>query len=82
MTAERTLIYPVGDDESPSEATVLAVAEHLGTNAAEVEPELYDYIDPEALDRLTGSPGVVIEFRYHDRQVRVRDGTQIEVRRA
>lgn len=56
----------------------MAVAEHLETGADDVEPELYDYIDPEVLDRLTGSPGVVIEFQYHGRQARVRDGIQVE----
>lgn len=82
MTSERTLVYPVGDDESPSEATVLAVAEHLDENAAEIEPELHDRIDPDALDRLTGSDGVVIEFQYHGRQIRVHNETQVEVRPA
>lgn len=58
-------------DVEPSRAIVEAVAEREGIDVTEVEPPayepLYAVINPEALDRLVGSPespGVHVRFEY------------------
>lgn len=76
--------------ESIASKIVSAVAEQEGTDPAELEPSLYDRIDPEALNALfapteTGQPrsGGHVEFTYcghdvraySDGRVRIRDAT-------
>ncbi|ARS88308.1 HalOD1 output domain-containing protein [Natrarchaeobaculum aegyptiacum] len=63
---------PVPDrDVEPSRAIVEAVAEREGVDVTEIEPPAYDplyaVVNPEALDRLVGSPdapGVHVRFEY------------------
>lgn len=45
--------YEIGEDERPSEAVVLAVAELTNRSPLDLEP-LYDVIDPDHLDGVLG----------------------------
>lgn len=58
----------MGGSRSRSEAVVRAIAAREGCRTTEVEPPLYEVIDPGALDRLFGPADGGIEahvtFRY------------------
>lgn len=63
---------------SPSQAVIDAVASREGVEPVNLEPPLYDAIDPDALDALVKltAPGpeqapIAIEFPYHGYEVHV-----------
>lgn len=82
MNTGRTLVYPVEADKTPSEATVLALARQFDRCPDTVETDLQEHVDTDALDKLTSTPGVVVEFPYDGHEIRVCSETQIEVRPA
>ncbi|RQG91396.1 hypothetical protein EA462_05335 [Natrarchaeobius halalkaliphilus] len=49
---DRCLTYDRGVDESPSVAVVTALARYHGESVTETSTNLYEYVDPEALDAL------------------------------
>lgn len=55
----------LGDTRSPSEAVLHEVAEHKGISPEELNPPLYDVIDPEALDTIFRKNTGRITFEYH-----------------
>jgi len=61
-----TAVYEQESDESVSETVIRAVADARNEHPLEMEPRLYDAVDPEALDALfvstaTGGDGVADE---------------------
>ncbi|MDY6774984.1 MAG: HalOD1 output domain-containing protein [Halobacteria archaeon] len=59
-----------------SEAVISEIADYEGVDPSDLEPPLYDYIDPEALDDLfapkhsgDGRSYGQVRFRYKDYQV-------------
>jgi hypothetical protein len=63
-----------------SREVVRAVAEDVGVPPTELEPPLYDAVDPEALDALYESgAGVRVEFQYADRSVVVHPDGSVTV---
>ncbi|WP_266075188.1 HalOD1 output domain-containing protein [Haladaptatus caseinilyticus] len=48
---ERTS-YRLEDGERPSTAVITAIAEYEGSSPDEIRPQLYDAVDPDALDSL------------------------------
>ncbi|RBI63546.1 hypothetical protein DMJ13_03155 [halophilic archaeon] len=46
--------YSRSDGERPSTAVVNALAAHEDTDVGEIRPQLYDVVDPDALDALFG----------------------------
>ena len=68
--------YSRDDGERLSTAVVNAIAKHEDTAPNDVRPQLYDVVDPDALDalfgpRVDGKPrkGGRIVFTYHGHQV-------------
>ena len=55
-------------DPSPrrttSEAVLSAIAEREGVEEWELQPPLYDAVDPDALDKVTEKSGVEVVFEY------------------
>lgn len=76
---------PGGDRAEPlSRAVVDAIADHEGVDPTNLEPCLYDVIDPEALDALfpDGSPsgaGGRVRFSYDGRDVCVSADGRVRV---
>lgn len=68
-----------------SQRVILEIAAQLDVEPTEMEPSLYDVIDPEALDRLFSSkpngeerPGGQVIFEFYGYQITVRsDGDVI-----
>ncbi|WP_254528043.1 HalOD1 output domain-containing protein [Natrinema gelatinilyticum] len=82
----RRIQYERRADEPPSIATAMALAQYYGDDVTAASTQLYDYIDPEALDdlfaetnrgesRATGT----VEFEIEDAVVTIRPD-RIEVR--
>ncbi|UPV99854.1 hypothetical protein M0R88_15210 [Halorussus gelatinilyticus] len=85
--------YEVSPSESFSEGVIAAVSAASGTDSiapkeatssAEVLEPLYSVVDPDALDGLfrgrdSGRGSVEVSFAYHDHEVTVSGGGQIEV---
>lgn len=66
---------PLGDVEPPSMAVVEAIADLTDRDPVACPP-LYDYVDPDALDRLVSHGGEVrIDFEYDGYEVEVSDET-------
>lgn len=69
-------------DKSPSICVVETVSEATGTDLMDLQP-LYDAIDPDALDKLIGSPDQFtegcIQFRYEGCTITVDAGGWIAV---
>lgn len=55
-----------GESQSgkPSVSVIAAVAEHEGIDEVELDPPLYEVINPEALDRLFRNSSGKVEFEY------------------
>ncbi len=64
---ERTS-YRLQDSERPSTAVINAIADHEGVSPDEMRPQLYDVVDPDALDSLF-QPQVDGSFRGDGRAV-------------
>ncbi|SIQ75707.1 hypothetical protein SAMN05421858_0307 [Haladaptatus litoreus] len=60
--------YRLEDDERPSIAVINAIADHEGSSPDEIRPQLYDAVDPDALDSLF-QPRVDGELRRGGRAV-------------
>ncbi|PCR91432.1 HalOD1 output domain-containing protein [Natrinema ejinorense] len=75
----RPVRYERRSDESPSIAAATALAQYYGDDVTAASTQLYDYIDPDALDSLfaetnrgrSRSTGIV-EFEIDDATVTVR----------
>lgn len=69
-SAEPTVRYTPGDDESLSSAIVEALSNAKGRDITEEECVLYDSIDPDALDGMfrqeSEGDTVKVEFATHD----------------
>jgi len=62
------------DSEEPltlSEAVLDAVADHEGVSPEELNPPLYDVVDPDALETIFRGTTGQIRFEYHDYVVTV-----------
>jgi hypothetical protein len=73
--------YRIGEDEKPSTAAVLALAEELGTSQQELPQSLHAVVEPDALDALVSatSDPVTVQFQYEDRVVTVESDGTVEV---
>lgn len=70
-------------DRRPSLAAIQAVAAFRGREPTETADNLYDHVDPDALDALVGNPAggpVAVEFRMGDQVIELRSGGCLEVR--
>ncbi len=72
-------LRPVGPEESPSTAAVLAVADATGRDPLDLSPPLHAFVDPDALDALAADDHRVA-FDAYGRRVVVEDDV-VEVRR-
>lgn len=54
-----------GDTSSATEAIIMEVAEQHGTPPEELNPPLYDVIDPEALESIFRGETGEVSFEYH-----------------
>lgn len=54
-----------GESHSPSEAVLHEVAEQTGKSLEELNPPLFDVIDPDALDTIFRSDTGHVSFEYH-----------------
>jgi hypothetical protein len=73
--------YDQDADRSPAETVVDALSEASGADPTELPP-LYEFVDPDALDRLfdrDGSGDTVLSFRVHTWNVFVRDDGRVRV---
>lgn len=75
----RHIQYERGADEPPSIAAAMALARYYGDDVTAASTQLYDYIDPDALDSLfaeTNRGGVraegTVEFAIDDAVVTIR----------
>lgn len=59
------------DDDNLSEAVITAVAEAKGIEKTDLKPELYEVVDPDALDALFQQNTGHVEFEYLDYTVNV-----------
>ncbi|QLG50892.1 HalOD1 output domain-containing protein [Natrinema halophilum] len=82
----RRIQYERRADEPPSIAAAMALAQYFGDDVTAASTQLYDYIDPEALDSLfaeTNRGGSrakgTVEFEIENAVVTVRPG-RVEVR--
>jgi len=63
-----------------SERVVARLAEHAGVEPADLDPPLYDVIDPDSLDALyRDHPGPRVQFDYEGRTVLVEPDGSIAV---
>lgn len=65
---------------SPAMAVLEAIAADLGVDPSELDTPLYAAVDPDALDRLLSSDGVVLAFEYDGHTVVVEGGDTVDVR--
>ena len=82
----RRIQYERGANESPSIAAAMALAQYYGDDVTAASTQLYDYIDPDALDSLfaeTNRGGArakgTVEFETDDAVVTIRPD-QVDVR--
>ncbi|THE64899.1 hypothetical protein D8Y22_09765 [Salinadaptatus halalkaliphilus] len=82
---EPTVRVEVQPHEKPSIAVVRALETLTGEKGTEIDP-LYEYVDPEAIDELfvdtnTATRRGSVRFSFGDIDVRLVDGTIVELRR-
>lgn len=65
-----------------STRVIEVIAEEEGTHPAKLSPRLYDVIDPEALDTLTGVDSVEVRFEYAGYSVTVTDKGVVDAKPA
>lgn len=53
------------DNRSPSEAVLYEVAEQIDVQPEDLNPPLFEVIDPDALDRLFNGETGRVTFEYH-----------------
>lgn len=74
-----------GDDRSRerriSERVILSVAAAKGENPVEMQPALYDAIDPDALDTLFESERVSVEFSWQNYRIVIDENGTIHTSR-
>ena len=82
----RRIQYERGANELPSIAAAMALAEYFGDDVTAASTQLYDYVDPDALDSLfaetnSGETRAVgtVEFTIDDALVTIRP-ERIDVR--
>lgn len=66
----------VADGRSVSECLIAAIAAQEGTDAADLDPPVYEIVDPDALDAVfrRGSVDGRIQFSFEGYEVVVRNG--------
>lgn len=72
-----------GDNVSPSVAVVHAIAEVQNVDPVALDTELYDYVDPDALDGLFGERAdrqLTVEFDVEAYTVTVRSDRTVTIR--
>lgn len=60
-----------GDTLSPSESILYEIAEHTGESPGELNPPLFDVVDPGALNAVFRGDSGHISFEYHGYTVTV-----------
>lgn len=81
------VMKPETDSETPpSTAVIEAIADHEGRDPMDLEQPLYEVIDPDALDALTGNGAtgqapaeIAVEFTYNGCRVSVSNDGSVEV---
>ena len=75
-----------GLQSHPSTAVIEAIAEYEGLDPVELEPPLFEVIDPDALDALVGNEesgqaqsDIAVQFTYNQCRVKVSSDGSIEV---
>lgn len=64
---------------SPSKRVIRAVAQEEGIDIAEIEPPLYDAIDPDALDSLFRDTTGELTFTYMDYTIQVTSSGTVSI---
>lgn len=79
-TSAGETIRPIGSDEAPSTAAVLAVADATGMEPLELSPPLHAFVDPDAMDAIVVDGDNRITFDAYGHRVVVASDA-VEVRR-
>lgn len=81
MRSETSISF--GEEVSPSVAVVRAIAQVRNVDSVALDTELYDYVDPDALDELLDRPAgrpLTVTFEVEGHTVTVRSDRTITIR--
>jgi hypothetical protein len=78
-TGSSTIVRDVSDVGDLSATVVIAIAEFFGTDPEQLEPRLYDRLDPDALQNLFDSSkvsgNVTVSIALDGARLEIQDGT-------